>query len=414
MVNIIEKNISNSVLNNDILKNEPSDNKFDKYKSESLFLLIGTNPLPNYVAFKLLTKPSSHIFLVHTDETNQVADRLLNLMNLPNERFTKINVDEANSEIIYSTVFKYSKGKQNIGLNYTGGTKSMAVHSYRAIMAADADAIFSYLNARNLDLLIETQHFSKNETVGLFPRLGLRELLALHGYTPKEDKLTTEPYRPDFCQEMVKIPCKELRSWCDNNLRCGEGTPFRKNTNLKSVELPFYPPFEKLAIHYKDCRTFGDLEKKWQWTGGITKLAKWFDGTWLEHYALWALQRIMISSNIHEAVLGLEINERNEFELDIAAMKGYQLFAISCSTDSRKNKLKLKLFEAFVRARQLGGDEAKIGMVCCAPSENPKGYADVIKKEIEEEWDVKDKFRVFGAEHIPELPKHLDEWFNSQ
>ncbi len=382
MVNIVEKNISNSVLNNNILKNEPSDNKFEKYKNDSLFLLIGTNPLPNYVAFKLLTKPSSHIFLVHTNETNQVADRLLNVMNLLPEKFTKINVDEANAENIYSKITEFAKGKRGIGLNYTGGTKSMAVHSYRAIMAIDPEAIFSYLNARNLELLIETRHYSKSVTIGHFLQPGLKELMTLHGYTPKEDKLTKEPYRPDFCHEMAKIPCKELRSWCDNNLRCGEGTPFRKNTNLKSVELPFYPPFEKLAIYYKDCKTLGDLEKKWQWTRGITKLAKWFDGTWLEHYTLWALQRIMISSNIHEAVLGLEINERNEFELDIVAMKGYQLFAISCSTDSGKSMLKLKLFEAYVRARQLGGDEAKIGMVCCAPSDNPKGNPDVIKKEV--------------------------------
>lgn len=413
MVNIIKEEISNSILNNESLT---SDKKFEKYQSENLFLLIGTNPLPNYVAFKLLSKPSTHIFLVHTNETNQVANKLKDVMNLSPDRFTKIIVKETNAEDIYNKISEFAKGNSNIGLNYTGGTKSMAVHSYRAIKAADPDAIFSYLNYRNLELLFERQDISRSETVDLFPKPSLKELLSLHGYTPKADKFTTKPYKPDFLLDMKRIPCKELRSWCDENLRCGEGTSIRKPKYLKSVELPFYPPFEKLAIHYTDCKTLEDLEKKWIWTGGIKELAIWLDGRWLEDYTLWALQQNKTSCNIHEEVLGLRIEERKDFELDIAALKGYQLFAISCSTDSKKGMLKLKLFEAYVRAHQLGGDEAKMGLVCCAPSEKCDHQSNpiMIKKEIEEEWDVKDKIRVFGAEHLPDLSKHLAEWFNSQ
>lgn len=417
MVNIIEKNILNStnsisniniILNNDIL-----DNKFEIYKSDYLFLLIGTNPLPNYVAFKLLAKPSTHIFLVHTDETNQVADRLSNVLNLPPDRFTKIKVDEANTENIYSKTMEFAKGKRGIGLNYTGGTKSMAVHSYRAIMASDQGAIFSYLNARNLEMFIGTHDSSRSETIGLFPRPSLKEILALHGFN--QYKVTMKPYHPEICQVMITIPHKELRSWCDNNLHCGEGTHIKKGNDLKPVLLPFNPPFDKLAIYYQDCRTLEDMVKKWQWEGGIKGLAGWLDGKWLEHYTLWASQQIETQSNIHEMVLGLEIKVPIEFELDIAALKGYQLFAISCTTDSNKGMLKLKLFEAYVRANQLGGDEAKIGLVCFAPSEkcDQKNNPTMITKEIEEEWDLKNKFRVFGAEHILDLPKHLNEWFKS-
>jgi hypothetical protein len=177
--------------------------------------------------------------------------------------------------------------------------------------------------------------------------------------------------------------------------------------------MPFQPPFEKLIPHYDDCKTFQELEKKWQWKHGITELAKWFDGKWLEHYTLWALQQVMHESRVHEDFLSLKTNKHG-FEIDVAVLRSYQLFAISCTTDSKKGDVKLKLFEAYVRAHQLGGDEAKIGMVCFAPPDQPDNNPVMIKKEIEEEWDAKDKFRVFGAQDILTLPTHLKDWFNSK
>ena len=71
------------------------------------------------------------------------------------------------------------------------------------------------------------------------------------------------------------------------------------------------------------------------------------------------------------------------------------------------------MFEAYIRARQLGGDEAKVAVVCFASKNNKNGSPDIIRKEIEEEWDVeKGMFRIFGVEDLPDLPAHLKEWFN--
>lgn len=79
----------------------------------------------------------------------------------------------------------------------------------------------------------------------------------------------------------------------------------------------------------------------------------------------------------------------------------------------KKHIVKEKLFEAYVRGQQLGGDEAKIGVVCFASETNPKASPERIRKDIEEEWHLENKFRVFGAEQIPNLSMYLKEWLTS-
>jgi hypothetical protein len=143
------------------------------------------------------------------------------------------------------------------------------------------------------------------------------------------------------------------------------------------------------------------------------KLARWLDGIWLEHYTLWAVRQIASECYVHQAGLSFRPKER-DFEFDVAAMRGYQLFALSCTTESRKGLLKGKLFEAYVRARQMGGDEARVGLVCCAAKENPDSNPSAVQREIEESWDAKGKVRVFGVEDLPDLPVHLKTWFDSQ
>ena len=54
-----------------------SDNPVpNQLRSEHLFLLIGTNPLPNWVAAKLLLRDSGKLYLIHSATTSGVAERL--------------------------------------------------------------------------------------------------------------------------------------------------------------------------------------------------------------------------------------------------------------------------------------------------------------------------------------------------
>jgi hypothetical protein len=54
------------------------------YKTNYLFLLVGRNPLPNYVSALLLAKDEGTIVLLHTpgtDGTGKVANNLRKVIN---------------------------------------------------------------------------------------------------------------------------------------------------------------------------------------------------------------------------------------------------------------------------------------------------------------------------------------------
>ena len=51
-------------------------NDFMPYQTDYLFLLVGTNPLPNYVATLLLAKDNGTIYLVHSAGSHGVNSHL--------------------------------------------------------------------------------------------------------------------------------------------------------------------------------------------------------------------------------------------------------------------------------------------------------------------------------------------------
>lgn len=380
-------------------------NEMQRYQSEHLFLLVGTNPLPNYVAANLLLKPNGHVYLVHTNETAEIADRLIKALGLEWGKAIKVSVEEAECDDIFDQVARYANSKQGLGLNYTGGTKAMAVHAYRAVERTCPNAIFSYLDAASLKMVIERHNQPRSEvSASLAVKPRIETLLAMHGYELK-DKPDWEPFKPGVCRELINVPCAQLREWCNSHLRSDH------EKELRPVELPIDHLFAGVARYWEGCKTLGELGARWEMKVG--KLAKWLDGIWLEHYTLWALQQIAVGCQIHQAGVSFKPKER-DFEFDVAAMRGYQLFALSCTTESRKGLVKSKLFEAYIRARQMGGDEARIGVVCCVSNDNPDSNPDRIQGEIEESWDAKGKVRVFGAEHLQDLPAYLQDWFSSQ
>lgn len=110
----------------------------DELKSTHLFLLVGTNPLPDWMASRLLVRDGAQLYLVHSERTFRIAEQLAKyLMNNCHYRqpvYVKVD-NPYKAGDVYSAVAKKLKDitSGTVGLNYTGGTKIMATHSFRAI-----------------------------------------------------------------------------------------------------------------------------------------------------------------------------------------------------------------------------------------------------------------------------------------
>ena len=142
-----------------------------------LVLLIGTNPLPNYVVAEYFLKHNQelkNIWLVHSEEvarqvgTRTQAEHLEGVLkvrrsdnsklNFPMSKVALSNVSNAR-EVFHDTHEKLIKklpANSRVHLNYTGGTKAMGTHVYRAIEQDNTKNLvksFSYLDGRNFQIV---------------------------------------------------------------------------------------------------------------------------------------------------------------------------------------------------------------------------------------------------------------------
>jgi len=428
------------VTSHDAARQATRERAFSPFQVDHLLLLIGENPLPNYVAARTLLKVGGTPHLVYTKHTKPQADRLRDLLkerspDLKDCQYVFLDNYESDSyhiqKGIQDTIKRYAQ--ERLGLNYTGGTKPMATHAYRALLKIQPHAIFSYLDPRKLEMCIDREDGERfHEKVTL--ELPLTELFQLHNLTLQSPP-TMEPTLPNVAQAFTefyqdKSLADSWRKWCDNTLRptAREGQKWLSEIKLQSLDLP---------LAYSENSSFSDqvqkelpdeikavLQKhfgagtevlKFQLAkeqGAFQKykhLCEWLDGIWLEHYTLQQVQSIAVDSHIHDSALSFPVKNpktgQDKFELDVAFMRNYQLFAISCTTDDNKGLCKSKLFEAYLRAKQLGGDEARVALVCC--SDRP----DALKQELEVMLEDS-KIKVFGREHLSNLADEITAWIN--
>jgi hypothetical protein len=384
------------------------------YQTDYLFLLIGTNPLPNYVAALLLARDNGIVYLLHSGGahgTGDVAARLKQAIQNRRSQLTVIprEIDEADGGRIVSRmeeILGEVDTSASVGLHYSGGTKAMAVHIYRAVEQKFPNKVSSYLDARTLSLIIDPWKANPTRSipVGRFCTVELNELVTLHGYNQPE--IRRDPIRPDLCRALAQVHSdpdsfKQWREWCN------------KEKFLSLPDVSQYPLLQN-AIEAFDQLCDGsatpELVAHQLGRDTLVSCSKWLIADWLEEYALWSIRQVASICNIDgNYAIDIELKRRrgHEFQLDVAAIRGYQLFALSCIASDRKEKGKEHLLEAYVRARQMGGDEARVGLVCC--------YHDpgALQQEIEETWFTEGRVKVFGQKDLVDLPVLLQKWFET-
>lgn len=382
------------------------------YQRNHLFILVGGNPLPCYIAGKMLVKPGSTLHLVYSTKTKEYANALSTALG--NCSFVSLGNTERNPDKIYKQVHDAAQDLQGtIGLHYTGGTKVMSVHSYRAILQAQPEAICSYLDADRLELCFEQHGKAYGSPIKLHAAetnaavgLTLHQLWRLHGKQPMlqghtEFSERAEPIIPGVAQLLANhLGDEDWGKWA---------AAFKGKTKLGNAELidqlPYKNVVDQIQTRNPAITTIGELHSELQ-SRSNNYLGE--GGDWLEDWVLQCLQELKGDLAFNDVVCSARTQKKNkpsecEMELDVVAIRGYQIFIFSCYAGSNMDSCKAKLYEAAMRARQLGGSEARFALVC--------GHADKTKVEAQMSGTTAEQsFRVFDRHDLPKLKTEVTSW----
>lgn len=428
---------------------------FKDHKTKHLFLLIGENPLPNYVAAMKLLDKGGTAYLVYTNRTKSQKDRLTQALKDKEFKIKPVSLDKddrennkSNAYKIYEIVKLYAEKippYESLGLNYTGGTNTMAVHSHRAISSLPRNTVYSYVDASTLEIFVDTSEPEPFHR-GVQLEVSLEQLFKLHNYEFQKGKQPlSKPILPDAAAEFVRIYQNEeiaqtWRRWSNTHLDRNSGElknaidsntyRWKSEDELSKLLLSLSglnAEFINVLVNYLDASR--DMNKlslnatKKKGFKSCQQVCQWLGGIWLEHYVLSQVQEITKDEkysylNIGESQMNFEmmikkekIYEEVKFEFDVAFMRNYQLFAISCTTSKDPKECKLKLFEAYIRAKQLGGDEARVALVCCCDNDQNKepSIDKYLKNQIEGAVS-NPKIAVFVRKDLPELKTKIATW----
>jgi hypothetical protein len=439
----------------------------NEWRTQHLFVLVGGNPLPNVVVSKLLLADTGTLHLVHSSDTAEVANRIGT--HFPRYSTHEIK-DSADGVEIQGVVGRAVNecGGSSVGLNYTGGTKAMAVHAHQAITQALPKPVLTYLDAHNLALLRTDINPVERYPAQYAVTLSIEELFQLHGIGLDARHPVRRTSRHEALNQVLARAHTTVAgqvafdTWCRQYLRYPKGKDARRCKQMLAEELgddlaalvtdpdELYgralfavrggaccggelvddlKDFPVRPIPYPTDSVLHEVGEAMREAFGIDgaafdpaavtdnlevglknakDLTHYLDGDWVEHLALAAFIAHKDTHHLHDWGASLQTTTQPyDFEFDAAAMQGYQLYAVSCTRSADKGLCKSKLFEAYVRAAQLGGDEAKVGLVCCHSSPA------ALQQQVQELWRAETKrFRVFGNEDIARLPERFGDWLS--
>ncbi|MCB1057964.1 MAG: hypothetical protein KDD11_20890 [Acidobacteria bacterium] len=309
--------------------------------AEQLILLVGGNPLPNYLVARLL-EPRV-VFLVHSGETLEPARRLREVLNqrIPGAVVTLHGLaDAAEAGEVHRIVRQLPASAH---LDYTGGTKVMAAHGRLAFASRGGEpARASYLFEAPGDRAC--LRFDDGRSEALLRRelgLDLGVLMGLHG-------LRRQPGR------QTAVSADEARAEAERFLAEPEAE------------------------------------------AGQAGPGHWLE-VWLADLLRQHLPDAEVSQGVH-----LERTGRN-LELDVLVVRGHRLHLISCTTAKDLTKAKLKLFEASHRARQLGGDLSRAALACRVDGSDRQGRRiDQLRADVQDVWGGPREIEVFGLDDLRE------------
>jgi hypothetical protein len=365
--------------------------------SDQLLLLVGSNPLPNYLAAQIL-KPKG-IQLLYTPETEEVKNRLKKLLQQKHPQ-VEIAINEhciADSNDARKVQDAFPSSSKNVHLHYTGGTKIMAAHARLAFRdSGGEDQQASYLDERAGVLRFDDGYAI--DLSGENISLTVDDILNLHGIVRigKEKKVEPVPNDQDaenLSQRVIAAPDLAERLY---DIHRKEG----KRASLQNAKAKAINVQTEFSLFLSICSIPGE-----NWTENTyRKWCEFFGGEWLDVWTGSLMKRVYPDNQDNVSVdVNCKRDNGRGFQIDVALLRGHRLYVISCTTHTKIGLCKSKLFEVAMRARQLGGDLARSGLVSLLHGRDNQGpYIDQLRNDIADSWDAPNTPQVFGLDELRE------------
>ena len=408
-----------------------------KYNFENLVLLVGTNPLPNYVVGKyfLINNPDlKKIWLVYSEKQNnfgtkEIAERIKDVLNKDFSNFgfcplENISVARDIKKNVETNILE--KLTNSLHLNYTGGTKAMAVHVYRAIEKYEQIGIksFSYLDAR-IFVLTDDEKGIITEDLRKSIDISFDNLIKLHGYEKYKEEENYLFWKDALHEFEHIIQARKLKKYLDwktkiirkiyysngdfekkvkkatENISKGlddfNNDPFKQDVICILNKIP--PEHSILDLNCNLWIPETNINND-SYNSRIRHAIDFLDGKWLENY-VYEILKDGLSKNISISLNWKLKKEKNgkDFELDIVTINGYQICGISITTSQKEDLCKSKGFEVFHRVNQIGGDEAKAILITCLTHNSDKGDQ-ITKMEDDLRVETNSNILVLGLEDL--------------
>lgn len=423
---------------------------------EHLYLLIGTNPLSNYVVADYFSRNENlkEIHFIYSAEnlengiqsTGLYASYLKSILEkkIPADRnirflLHKISIKDAFTihRDLQSLLSEFenlsnSKNIQNIHLDYSGGTKEMALQAYETFMEFFKNRVtFSYFDFRRNRL----KEYSKlgKPTASIYlgdkVQIDFDNLFKLHGYRIIPDEENRGPsFSISFFEDFLAA-ISEPKSFCEfiqwrkhfftvypDPKHVVPAKGFEKLDDLLPPKFAISKILkEKLLLKiHNELPEYSFLEKREGQNGNenddyylrtevsntqmgkLTDTRKYITGYWFEQYVYLALKENLFDTGL---VSDIDLNilvqtAKKNFEIDVAVIKGYELCGISCTTDKTQSLCKSKGFEILHRTKQIAGDNSK-AILMTFMNENNAHELDVDLSDI-----LEDRILVLGLKDL--------------
>lgn len=335
-----------------------------------LVLLVGTNPLPIAVSALYFGNKISEIKLLYSETNKKVEQKSTknfadNIETLLRDKGFKGKIDKNSFSDIgnpnyirqdIDNVFKtIAKEPTEIILDYTGGTKAMSVNVYDKLKELFTDKFSSvYVDARTFKMVDDKGRGIEDLRDKM--ALSIDEIASLHGYKREKNKEGMLRYE-SVLNELKRIinegKIGEFLSW-KNRIR----DAFAKN-NGQYTNVIEQMPIKLIPKTTQELKNLANRKEK------LKRFIEWLDGKWFEDYVYEIMKEIKNEAgksstlSIDRKWKGKKEGKGTEFELDTLAVRGYQLFGISCTTSDNRHVCKEKGFEIFHRVSQIGGRESR-------------------------------------------------------